>query len=58
MSKFYIYCSETVLYRVEVEADTAEDAQRYFDNNIPDLGEPYDATGFQIDEVVLAQETV
>jgi hypothetical protein len=53
MSKFYVYCSETALYCVEVEADSAEEARMYFDNNTPDLGAPYDCTGFQVDEVSL-----
>ena len=57
MSKFHVMCSETVLYRVEVEADSAEEAQQYVSTGMVDLGEPYDGANFEIDEVV-ALETV
>lgn len=57
MSKFHVMCSETVLYRVEVEADSAEEAQQYVASGMVDLGEPYDGANFEIDEVV-ALETV
>jgi len=52
MSKFHVMCSETVWYRVEVEANSAEEARRYVENNIPALGEPYDSANFEIDEVL------
>jgi hypothetical protein len=57
MSKFYVMCSETVWYRVEVEADTAEAAHEMVVSGAVDLGEPYDGANFEIDDVV-AQETV
>jgi hypothetical protein len=57
MSKFHVMCSETVWYRVEVEADTAERARELVETGMVDLGEPYDSANFEIDEVV-ALETV
>lgn len=57
MSKFRVYCSETVTYMVEVEATSAEHAEELVANGEIDLGEPVDGNNFQIDEVV-AQETV
>ena len=57
MSKFRVYCSETVSYMVEVEADSAEQAEELVASGEVDLGEPYDSANFEIDEVV-AQETV
>lgn len=57
MSKFQVLCSETVCYRVVVEADSAEEAQQYVSTGMVDLGEPYDSANFEIDEVV-ALETV
>lgn len=57
MSKFHVMCSETVWYRVEVEADTAEEAREYVETGMVDLGEPYDGANFEIDEVI-ALETV
>jgi hypothetical protein len=57
MSKFHVMCSETVWYRVEVEADTAEGARELVETGMVDLGEPYDGANFEIDEVV-ALETV
>jgi hypothetical protein len=52
MSKFHVMCSETVWYRVEVEADTAEEAHELVVSGMVDLGEPYDGANFEIDEVV------
>jgi len=57
MSKFHVMCSETVWYRVEVEADTAEEAHELVISGEVDLGEPYDCANFEIDEV-LPLETV
>jgi hypothetical protein len=57
MPKFHVMCSETVWYRVEVEADTAEEARRCVETGMADLGEPYDGANFEIDEVI-ALETV
>jgi hypothetical protein len=57
MSKFHVMCSETVWYRVEVDADTAEQARELVETGMIDLGEPYDGANFEIDEV-LALETV
>jgi hypothetical protein len=57
MSKFHVMCSETVWYRVEVEADTAEEARELVETGMVDLGDPYDGANFEIDEVV-ALETV
>jgi len=52
MSKFHVMCSETVWYRVEVEADTAEEARELVETGMVNLGEPYDGANFEIDEVV------
>ena len=57
MPKFHVMCSETVWYRVEVEADTAEEARQHVETGMVDLGEPYDGANFEIDEVI-ALETV
>ena len=57
MAKFRVMCSETVWYRVEVNADTAEQARELVETGMVDLGEPYDGANFEIDEVV-ALETV
>jgi len=51
MSKFRVYCSETVSYMVEVEATSAEHAEELVANGEIDLGEPVDGDNFQIDEV-------
>ena len=51
MSKFRVYCSETVSYMVEVEAESAEAAEELVFNGEIDLGEPVEGDNFQIDEV-------
>ena len=51
MSKFRVYCSETVSYMVEVEADSAEQAEELVASGVIDLGEPVDGDNFGIDEV-------
>jgi hypothetical protein len=56
MSKFRVYCSETVTYMVEVEAESAEAAEELVGSGAVDLGDPVDGDNFNIDEVV-AQET-
>ena len=56
MSKFRVYCSETVTYMVEVEAESAEVAEELVGSGAVDLGDPVDGDNFNIDEVV-AQET-
>ena len=57
MSKFRVYCSETVSYMVEVEAESAEAAEELVASGSIDLGEPVDGDNFGIDEV-LPLETV
>ena len=57
MPKFRVMCSETVWYRVEVEAESAEEARELVETGMVDLGEPYDGANFEIDEVI-ALETV
>jgi len=57
MSKFRVYCSETVTYMVEVEAESAEQAEELVGSGAVDLGDPVDGDNFQIDEVV-SVETV
>jgi hypothetical protein len=57
MSKFQVLCSETVIYRVEVEAESAEQAREIVDSGIIEFGEPVDGFNFEIDEV-LSLETV
>jgi len=56
MSKFRVYCSETVAYRVEVEAESAEAAKELVASGEVDLGDPVDGDNFEIDEV-MALET-
>jgi hypothetical protein len=51
MSKFRVYCSETVSYMVEVEAESADQARELIFNGEVDLGEPVDGDNFEIDEV-------
>jgi hypothetical protein len=57
MPKFRVMCSETVWYRVDVEAESAEEAHELVISGMADLGEPYDGANFEIDEVI-ALETV
>ena len=57
MSKFRVYCSETVSYMVEVEAESAEAAEELVASGEVDLGEPVDGDNFGIDEV-MSMETV
>ena len=52
MPKFQVLCSETVLYRIEVEANTAEQAAGLVENGGVGLGDPHEHNGFQIDEVI------
>jgi hypothetical protein len=54
MSKFRVYCSETVTYMVEVEAESAEAAEELVGSGSVDLGDPVDGDNFAIDEVVPA----
>ena len=51
MSKFRVYCSETVSYMVEVEAESAKAAEELVASGAVDIGEPVDGGNFQIDEV-------
>ena len=57
MSKFRVYCSETVTYMVEVEAESAKAAEELVGSGAVDLGDPVDGDNFEIDEV-LPMETV
>ena len=57
MSKFRVYCSETVSYMVEVEAESVEAAEELVGSGEIDLGDPVDGDNFAIDEV-LPMETV
>ena len=57
MSKFRVYCSETVSYMVEVEAESAEAAEELVASGSIDLGDPVDGDNFGIDEV-MSMETV
>ena len=54
MSKFQVLCSETVSYRVVVEAESAEAAEELVGSGAVDLGDPVDGDNFAIDEVVAA----
>jgi hypothetical protein len=51
MSKFEILCSETVCYRVVVEAESMEEAIDQVLRGTVDLGNPVDGDNFEIDEV-------
>jgi len=57
MPKFRVYCSETVTYMVEVEAESAEVAEELVGSGAVDLGNPVDGDNFNIDEVI-SVETV
>jgi hypothetical protein len=54
MSKFRVYCSETVAYMVEVEAESADAARELVASGAVELGDPVDGDNFEIDEVVPA----
>ena len=56
MSKFQVLCSETVCYRVVVEADSAEEAEQMVADGLVDLGNPVDGDNFEIDKVELVGE--
>ena len=51
MSKFRVYCSETVSYQVEVEAESAKQAEELVANGEIVLGDPVDGDNFAIDAV-------
>jgi len=51
MSKFRVYCSETVSYMVEVEAESAEAAEELIYSGEIDLGKPVEGDNFEVDEV-------
>ena len=55
MSKFHVLCSETVCYRVVVEADSEEQARELVASGEVDIGSPVDGDNFEIDEVVLVE---
>ena len=55
MSKFRVYCSETVTYMVEVEADSAEQARELVASGEVDIGSPVDGDNFEIDEVMMLE---
>jgi hypothetical protein len=55
MFKFQVLCSETVIYRVEVEAESAEQAREIVDSGIIEFGEPVDGFNFEIDEVLFLE---
>jgi len=57
MPKFRVYCSETVTYMVDIEAESAEHAEELVDSGEIDLGEPVDGDNFVVDGV-LPLETV
>jgi hypothetical protein len=57
MSKFQVLCSETVCYRVVVEAESEDAARELVQSGEVELGNPVDGDNFEIDEVV-ALETV
>ena len=57
MSKFEILCSETVAYRVVVEAESMEEAIDQVLRGAVDIGEPVEGDNFEIDEVNTLEET-
>ena len=57
MPKFQVLCSETVCYRVVVEAESAKEAEQMVADGQVDLGNPVDGDNFEIDEVELLGET-
>lgn len=52
MAKFRVYCSETVTYVVEVEAESALAAEEVVFSGQVELGDPVDGDNFSIDEVM------
>lgn len=52
MSKFQVLCSETVCYRVVVEADSEDQARELVESNTIDLGDPVDGDNFEIDDIL------
>jgi len=55
MSKFQVLCSETVCYRVVVEAESEEAARELVASGEVDIGSPVDGDNFEIDEVMLLE---
>ena len=55
MSKFQVLCSETVCYRVVVEAESEEAARELVASGEVDIGSPVDGDNFEIDEVMLVE---
>jgi hypothetical protein len=51
MSKFRVYCSETVTYMVEVEAESVDQAEELVASGVIELGEPVEGDNFSIDEI-------
>ena len=54
--KFEILCSETVCYRLTVEAESEDQAREMVMSGTADIGEPYDGDNFAIDEIVEIKE--
>ena len=51
MNKFIVHASETVAYRVVVEAEDEDQAREMVENGDVDLGSPVDDSNFEIDAV-------
>lgn len=52
MKTFEVFASETVFYRIRVEAKNAEDArEEIFSGNVQ-VGEAEDSEGFEIEKIV------
>jgi hypothetical protein len=49
--KFQILCSETVSYRVTVEAESEDAARELVENGEVELGNPVDGDNFAIDDI-------
>jgi hypothetical protein len=50
--KFDILCSETVCYRVVVEAESEVAARELVENGEVELGNPVDGDNFEVDEIL------
>ena len=56
MSKFIVHASETVAYRVVVEAEDEDQAREMVENGDVDLGSPVDVSNFEIDAVAKSED--
>lgn len=51
MKKYIVTASETVIYEIEVEANSSHEAREKVLNGEVEIPEPIDGNGFQIEDV-------